>query len=101
MKLKKGDTVIVTLGKDKGKQGKVDRVFAKEETVLVAGINMYKRHMKRREGAQSGTIMDIAKPLNFAKVQIICPKCKKPTRIAYQVSEKDKTRICKKCGSLV
>lgn len=98
MKLKKGDEVKVVIGKDKGKTGKVEKVFTKEDAVLVGGVNQYKRHMKARQQGQTSEIVTITKPLTVAKVQLICPKCKKITRVGYKIEKDVKVRICRKCG---
>lgn len=99
MKIKKGDTVKILLGKDRGREGKVERVFLKEGQVLVAGINLYKKHVKPRgEGKQSqGGILSVSRPLSISKIALICPKCKVQTRIGYLFSGGDKVRICRKC----
>lgn len=99
MKLKKGDEVIITIGKDKGKRGKIERVLTKNHEVVVAGINVFKRHTKKNE--KGGGIVDIVKPLDIAKVAFVCPKCKKIARIGYIVKSKEKQRICKKCNQMV
>ena len=96
LKLKVGDTVKVTLGKDKGREGKVKRVFPKELTVLVPGLNIYKRHVKG-QGGQKGGIYEIPRPFPFSKVSLICPKCKKVTRVGFRVIKDEKVRICRKC----
>ncbi|MBI4062584.1 50S ribosomal protein L24 [Candidatus Gottesmanbacteria bacterium] len=98
MKLKKGDTVIVTIGRDRGKRGKVEKVFPKARALLVSGVNTFKRHMKKRDEKNPGGIIDIHRPLSASKVSIICPSCGKPTRVGYLVSKGEKTRICRKCG---
>lgn len=100
MKLIKNDEVKVVAGKDKGKTGKVERVFSKEAKVLVTGVNQYKRHTKGGYGGQKSEILTITKPLPVANVQLICPKCKKLTRVGYSRKEgsKEKVRICRKCG---
>lgn len=103
MKLKKGDEIKVVLGKDKGKTGKIEKVFTKENAVLVGGVNEFKRHMKARQDGQTSDIVTITKPLNVAKVQLICPKCKKLTRVGYKVEKtkegkETKIRVCRKCG---
>lgn len=110
MKFKKGDEILVTVGKDRGKKGKIEKVFPREHAVLVAGINIYKRHMKPRGQGKPGGIIDITKPLDVGKVALICPRCGKPTRIGYQklggvsvpqeIGEK-KVRICRKCGGTI
>jgi len=97
MKLKKGDTVIIRRGKDKGKTGKVEKVFPKLGKLVVNGVNVYKKHVKPREG-QKGGIIEITKPLPAAHTQIVCSACNKPTRVGYQVTKTSKERICKKCG---
>ena len=97
MKIKKGDTVQVVTGKEAGKSGKVERVYEKEMKVLLENINQFKRHLKARSQSQPAEIITITKPLPVANVQLICPKCKKITRVGY-VQEKDtKMRICRKC----
>lgn len=97
MKIKKNDEVKIVLGKDKGKTGKVEKVFPKEHTVLVTGINQYKRHMKARSQTQPAEITTITKPLDVAKVQVVCPKCHQLTRIGYHIAGEKKARICRKC----
>ncbi len=97
MKLKSGDTVSIVRGKDNGKQGTVQKIFTKEAKVLVEGINQYKRHLKSRTPGQKSEIITITKPLSLANVQLICPKCKKITRVGYKLLKDDKVRVCKKC----
>lgn len=97
MKLKKGDTVIVTTGKDKGRKGKVETTFPKDGTIIVAGINVFKRHMKKRDEKKPSSIIDITKPINISKVALVCPKCNQPTRVGYVVVKSEKIRICRKC----
>lgn len=98
MKLIKGDEVKIVAGKDKGKTSKVERVFSKEEKVLVAGVNEYKRHQKGGYGNSKSEIITITKPLPVGNVQLVCPKCKKLTRVGYKMEKDVKTRICRKCG---
>jgi len=97
MKLQKGDTVNVVRGKDSGKTGKVEKVFSKEAKVLVEGVNQYKRHVKARMAGQKSEIITLTKPLPVSNVMLLCPKCKKLTRVGYKVMKEDKVRICKKC----
>ncbi|MCL4353888.1 50S ribosomal protein L24 [Patescibacteria group bacterium] len=94
-KFKKGDNVKVVAGKDKGKSGKIEKVFSKESKVLVEGVNLYKRHQKAKAQGQKSEIITISKPLPLANVAFICPKCKKQTRIGF--NEKG-ARFCRKCG---
>lgn len=101
MKIKKGDIVIVTTGRDRGKKGKVEKIFPKEYEVLVAGVNIVKRHMKKRDEKRGGGIIDVPKPLSIGKLAIICPTCGKPTRIGVLVTKNEKVRVCKKCGKKI
>lgn len=97
MKFKKGDQVKVTAGKDKGKTGKIDKVFSKEGMVLVSGVNIYKRHLKKRDPKRPSGIVDVIKPLPVARVALICPKCSKATRVGFKITGSVKIRFCKKC----
>ncbi len=101
MKLRKNDEVKIIRGKDGGKTGKVERVFAKDHKVLVEGVNQFKRHVKARAQGQRSEIISITKPLALANVQLICPKCKKPTRVGFSINKDTKERICKKCGEAI
>ncbi len=100
IKLKTGDEVLVLSGKDKGKRGKIERIFQKKESVIVAGVNLYKRHVKR-DGNRPAGIIDLAKPLPVARVKLVCPKCNLPTKIGFNISGKQKERICKKCNQRI
>ncbi|MFZ5535729.1 MAG: 50S ribosomal protein L24 [Patescibacteria group bacterium] len=101
MKYKKGDTIVVTVGRDKGHKGKIDKVLPAESKVVVSGVNMSKRHMKRRDEKNPGGIIDIVKPIDVAKVAIVCPSCNKPTRVGYIVAKNEKVRVCRKCGKKI
>ncbi|MDD2822723.1 MAG: 50S ribosomal protein L24 [Candidatus Daviesbacteria bacterium] len=96
MKIQTGDSVKILLGKDRGKTGKVLRVWTKEDKVLVEGINMYKRHVKKTAQHEGG-ILDIPKQINISNVAFMCPECKKPTRIGMKIEADTKYRFCKKC----
>jgi large subunit ribosomal protein L24 len=97
LKLKAGDTVKITAGKDKGREGKIEKIFPKQTKALIPGVNIYKKHVKGSQG-QKGGIYDIPRPLDFAKVVLVCPKCKKTTRVGFKIIGKNKTRVCKKCN---
>lgn len=97
MKFKKGDQIIVTAGKDKGRKGKIAKVLSEKSSVLVPGVNMYKRHVKKRDEKNPGGIVDVSRPLSVGKVALVCPKCNQPTRIGYLVTKGEKVRICRKC----
>lgn len=101
MKLKKGDQIIVTLGKDKERKGKIERVYPKKNLVLVPGLNIYKKHLKRRDEKNPGGIVEVSRPLAVSKIALICPKCKIKTRVGYKISKSEKKRICKKCRQII
>lgn len=102
MKIKKGDTVKILQGKDKGRTGKVVKVLVKENSVVVENINLYKKHLKPRGEGNKGGIISLPRPLDAGKVAIICPTCQKPTRVGYEWGKlKEKQRVCKKCQALL
>lgn len=96
-KIKKNDEVVIISGKDKGKRGKTERVFAKRNQVVVGGLNLVKRHLKRRSEKEQSQIVTIAKPLNFSQVMVICPHCNVGVRVGFSAEGDGKTRFCKKC----
>ena len=95
-KFKVGDEILVTAGRDKGKNGKIEKVLQKEDRLIVPMVNVYKRHRKVTRNQPAG-IYEIARPIPVANVAIICEKCSKPTRIGFVIESKVKVRICKKC----
>ncbi|MCX7880910.1 MAG: 50S ribosomal protein L24 [Patescibacteria group bacterium] len=97
MKIKKGDKVRIISGKDKGREGIIEKVYLKANKVLISGINLYKRHIKKSEKFPQGGVVEIPRPLLVSKVMLICPKCHKLTRVGFEKREKKKWRICKKC----
>ncbi len=106
MKIKKGDKVKIIAGKDRGREGTVDQVLPKKKAVVVPGINVYKKTVRPKKEGDKGGIVDVVRPLDIAKVMLICPKCHQPTRVGYQVSKNkgknsEKLRICKKCQELI
>ena len=101
MKIKKGDTVQVLSGNDKGKTGEVLEVLPKAEKIIVKGVNVRKKHVKaRKQGDESG-IISVECAIPASKVNVVCPKCGKATRIAYKIEDGKKVRICKKCGAKI
>ncbi len=96
--VKTGDTVVIISGKDRGKQGKIMAVSPKEGKVIVEGANIVSKHVKPRKMGQEGGIVKAESAIYACKVQIVCPKCKKQTRIAHKIGENGKKdRICAKC----
>ena len=99
MNVKKGDTVIVLSGKDKGKQGKVLSTVPSEAKVVVEGINMVTCHVKARQQGQESAIVKREAAMYASKVQVVCPKCGKGTRVAHKIADGKKSRVCKHCGA--
>ena len=99
-KIRKDDTVQVLAGKDKGKRGTVIRVDTKKETVLVSGVNIVKKAMRKKSQQDQGGIAEIEAPLNISNVAIVCKKCG-PTKIGYKIDGDKKIRVCRKCGDVL
>ena len=99
MNVKKGDTVVVLSGKDKGKQGKVLGTVPADLKVVVEGINMVTCHVKARKQGQESAIVQREAAMYASKVQVVCPKCGKGTRVGHKIDGDKKIRVCKKCGA--
>lgn len=101
MKIHKGDKVKIIAGKDKGRNGVVDRVYPKSNRILIPKINIYKKHIKKSDKMPQGGVVEVPRPLDVSKVMLICPRCGKITRIGYKVEKNKKIRICRKCESKI
>ena len=99
MNIRKDDKVVVLSGKDKGKQGKVIKADPKAMKLIVEGVNVATKHQKPRKQGEEGGIFKIETPIYASKVQLVCPKCGKATRVAHKITDGKKTRVCKKCGA--
>jgi large subunit ribosomal protein L24 len=98
MKIKKGDTVLIISGKDRGKRGKVLESLPKENKIIVEGVNIRKKHVRPRKTGEKGQIIHLPSPVSVSNAKLICSKCGKAARTGYRVEEKRKYRVCKKCG---
>ncbi len=99
MNIKKGDTVRVLSGKDKGKEGEVLRSLPSKQRVVVEKVNVVKKAMRPTQQNPQGGIMSTEAPIHVSNVMVICPACKKPTRVSHHVNgDGKKVRVCKKCG---
>ncbi|QXC60317.1 50S ribosomal protein L24 [Aquihabitans sp. G128] len=98
LKIKKGDRVIVLSGKDKGKEGVVQRALPADRKVVVEGVNTAKRHQKARSATEAGGILEIDKPIDISNVALISPSDGKATRVGYKVVDGKKIRVCKRTG---
>ena len=97
--VKTGDTVVVLSGKDKGKQGKVQVVIPSDRKVVVEGVNIVTCHTKPRRQGETGGIVKREAAIYASKVQVVCPKCNKGTRVAHKIEGDKKIRVCKHCGA--
>ena len=101
MKLKKGDSVLIIAGKDKGRTAKILRALPKELKVLVDGINLKKKHVRPKKEGEKGQVVAIPAPMDVSNVKLVCPKCGKATRVGYATEKDVKNRICKKCKQII
>lgn len=102
MHVKKGDTVVVISGEDKGKKGKVLTAFPKENKVIVEGVNMLTKHKKPTPKLQQGGIIHQEGPIDASKVMLYCEKDKMGVRVGYKFLDNgEKVRVCKKCGEVL
>ena len=99
MRIKKGDTVKVLSGNDKGKTGEVLEVIPKASKIIVKGVNIRKKHVKPRKQGDEGGIIPVECAIASSKVNVVCSKCGKATKIVYSMEKDEKVRICKKCGA--
>jgi len=98
MKIKKGDQVLITSGKDRGRKGKVLETFPGQNRLVAEGINMKKKHVRPKKSGEKGQIVRFPGPIHISNVKLICRNCGKPTRVGFKIVDKKKYRICKKCG---
>ncbi len=99
MKVTRGDSVRVLSGKDRGKSGKVARVFPKTGRLLVEGVNVKKKHRRSRRQDRKGEIVLLPAPIAASAVLLLCPSCGQPTRVRYgRTAAGEKVRECRKCG---
>ena len=101
MKIRKGDNVQVLSGNDKGKTGEVLEVIPGTQKIIVKGINVRKKHVKPRKQGEEGGIIPVECAIHASKVNVVCPKCGKATRIGYEIEKDQKVRVCKKCNTKI
>ena len=101
--IRRNDSVQVITGKDRGKKGRVLRVIAEKNRLVVEGINFVKRHTRPNPGkGVKGGILEKEAPLHASNVQLVCPECSKPTRLGRKIlGDGRKVRICRKCEGVV
>jgi len=97
-KIRQNDEVVIIAGKDKGKQGKVQRVLVEKERVVVEGVNIVKRHIRPNPSLRQTGIVQSEAPIHVSNVKLLCPSCGKPARFGAQFLEDgSKARVCKVC----
>ena len=106
MNVRTGDTVLVLAGKDRGKQGRIERVQRTKRGigVVVAGVNMAKKHQRGQGRNRQGGIIDLPVPIHVSNVQLVCPNCNKPTRVGHRQLDGEharRVRLCKQCGEQI
>ncbi len=101
-KIRKNDEVVVTLGRDRGRKGKVLISMHDKDRLIVEGINMIKRHMKPTAAVRQAGIVEKEAPIHVSDVKLICKKCNQPTRVGFRFLEGgNKVRVCKKCQEVI
>ena len=101
MKIKKGDTVKLLAGKDRGKTSRVIKVDLKAQKLTVEGLNLYKKHMRPKRQGEKGEVVQINRPIDVSNLMLVCPNCKQPTRVGFRFEKDNKFRYCKKCQSRI
>ncbi len=103
MKIKKGDAVEVISGDDRGTRGVVNRVFPKENRLVVAGVNLVKKHQRPTGSVRTQAgIIEREDPIQISNVALVCPHCDRPTRIGYRIMpDGSKMRVCRKCDETI
>lgn len=100
MRVKRGDLVKIISGNDKGKTGKVMKVYPKEKRIVVEGVNMKKKHVRARSQEKKGEMVLMPAPFPASRAMVVCPKCGKATRVGRRINERGvKIRVCRKCGA--
>jgi len=97
VKVKKGDSVLIISGKDKGKTGKILKALPKDAKILVEGVNLKKKHVRPKKEGEKGQVVSLPAVIDVSNIKIVCPKCGKAARIGYKIEKDIKKRICKKC----
>jgi len=97
-RIKKGDTVEVVQGKESGKRGKVLRVLAAEERIVVERVNFIKRHVRPSQKTPQGGVIEREASMHISNVKLVCPGCSQPVRTGVRMEGEDKVRYCKKCN---
>jgi large subunit ribosomal protein L24 len=101
MKIHKNDTVKIITGKDRGKSGKVLKVFLVGNKILIDGLNIYKKHVKPKKQGEKGQVVSVPRPIYVSNAMLVCSSCGNAVRVGYRLNNGKKERICKKCGAII
>jgi large subunit ribosomal protein L24 len=100
--VRKNDTVLILSGEDRGKQGKVLKVFPSKRQIIIEGVNFIRRHTRPSQKNPKGGIVEKEGPINFSNVMVVCSKCGEPTRVGAKIiTDGSRLRACKKCGEII
>jgi large subunit ribosomal protein L24 len=97
MKLKKGDTIKILSGKDRGRTGTVLRSLPESDSIVVEGLNLFKKRSRSKKQGEAGQTVMVARPFKVSRAMLICASCKMPTRVGFRMEGARKVRYCKKC----
>ena len=101
MKVKKGDTVLIVAGKDKGKKGKVKACFPKEKKIKVEGLALVKKVIRPKREGEKGQIVEIPRRIDVSNIKLVCPHCHEAVRVGYTIKDGRKVRVCQKCHQVI
>ncbi len=102
MRLKKDDQIVVLKGKDRGKKGRVMKVFPKDNSVLVEKMNYQTVYLRKSQQNPKGGLAKVEGKIHTANVKLVCPRCSKPTRVGYNIfADQTKQRVCKRCNEII
>lgn len=101
MRIKKGDTVKILKGKDRGKTGKVLHAYPEERKIMIEGLNLYKKHVRPRREGEKGQVVEVPRAVPEANVGILCPRCNRAVRVGYRLEQDKKVRACRRCKGVL
>ena len=101
MRIKRGDTILIIAGNDRGRTAKVLSVSPKSERIQAEGINIQKKHHKPRKEGEKGQLIEKSGFISMSNVKLVCPKCNKPTRVGYKKIGNKKARVCRQCKAVI
>jgi large subunit ribosomal protein L24 len=99
--IKKGDAIIVRVGKSRGKRGTVARVLPSRGMLVVSGVNVYKKHIRPKRQGEKGQLVELPRPLRIANVALFCARCNRGVRVGSRIDSGKKTRFCRLCSQAI